>query len=89
MLAADKKEKMPSPQEPIILPIKIAPNPEKFRMMSNAMYYPNWLVADGQTPSSISFKYASHAVYCFAHVNEQGYVYVGLSVSDSCICTLF
>ncbi|KAG9246515.1 chitinase [Calycina marina] len=41
--------------------------------MINAIYYPNWRE---ETPASLDYRYISHVFYAFAHVGEDGNVFL-------------
>jgi len=45
-------------------------------IFSNAVYYPNYRVYDGETPASMNYECISHVFYAFANVSPDGGVFV-------------
>ncbi|KAK7726052.1 Vacuolar protein sorting-associated protein 53 [Botryosphaeria dothidea] len=52
-------------------------------MYFNGIYYPNWHIYKGLPPSSLKFDVISHAFYAFAHVKEDGTVFLSDEWADS------
>ncbi|KAF9633558.1 putative class v protein [Lasiodiplodia theobromae] len=51
-------------------------------MFFNGVYYPNWHIYKGRPPSSLKFDVISHAFYAFAHVKEDGSVFLSDEWAD-------
>ncbi|KFX86568.1 hypothetical protein O988_09499, partial [Pseudogymnoascus sp. VKM F-3808] len=51
-------------------------------MSVNAVYYPNYCVYRGETPSTLNYKCISHVYYAYAHVNADGFVFLSDELAD-------
>jgi chitinase len=49
----------------------------------NAVYYPNWRIYKGQTPSTLPLSLVSHVFYAFAWVKPSGEVYLSDEWADT------
>ena len=45
-------------------------------MRTNAVYFPNTRVYNGDTPAALNFSCISHVYYAYAHFNHDGIVFV-------------
>ncbi|RPB19669.1 hypothetical protein L211DRAFT_591992 [Terfezia boudieri ATCC MYA-4762] len=57
--------------------------PEPLRVFVNAAYYPNWGVYKQGPPSSLNLACISHVFYAFAHVKQDGTVYISDEWADT------
>ncbi|RBQ96074.1 hypothetical protein VDGD_20240 [Verticillium dahliae] len=44
---------------------------------ANAVYYPSWIIYKGKPPSWLNVTQASHVLYSFVGINEDGSLRVG------------
>lgn len=54
-------------------------------MYTNAVYYPNYRAYRGNTPGNLNVNCISHVFYAFAHVGQDGGVYVSRVSSVLCL----
>jgi len=51
-------------------------------MFTNAVYYPNYRVYRGDTPATLNYNCISHVFYAFAHVSQDGGVFLSDEWAD-------
>jgi chitinase len=51
-------------------------------MFTNAVYFPNYALYNGDTPAQLNYSCISLVYYAFARVTEAGHIVVGISPSS-------